>query len=248
MMITTREAARRITAHHLLSDYQARRVLAAGLAGPGLRTRGAVLYDEAAVEALIRRPRCDETVLDRWRPFIARLGRRRAFDVAASWSEQVAQVAGGWYVPMLSDAYMRLFRPAGVDHQPFVAVIGGWVVLGAEITGSAFEDRPAASNRARPDRTFSLVPPGAWFEELRETWLPIDNGATWTLWGAPTATSDGLDSLRSDYPLQAARKELRALTRPAALRTAVTQGICEVHGSAAPAAAPPPPSATPEAS
>ena len=109
MLVTAREAAR-ILAPLGLARETLRRVLACGLAGEGIRTTGALLYDDAAVRALRQRP-----VLGEWPPtkeeaerpipppacdgvFVARVGPRKpdpgtrrewkGVDRSAPWQEQ----------------------------------------------------------------------------------------------------------------------------------------------------------------
>ncbi|MER7555899.1 hypothetical protein ABTZ46_03100 [Nocardioides sp. NPDC126508] len=44
-----------------------------------------------------------------------------------------------------------------------------------------------------------MTPPGNWFREFEGTWLPIENGATWTYWGARNSTPARADPFRADY-------------------------------------------------
>ena len=214
MEITAREAARRIGERHLLSRDQARRVLAAGLAGPGRRTASALLFKEESVEALLARPMCDRDTLDELRPFIARLGRQRSLTLEQSWAQQAAVAGTGWRLPALTRVALRLPGQARHGRHPFIATLGGWVVLGAEITGWSIDPTQRAPRRSAPICSFDLTPPGRWYAAVAETWLPIENGAAWTLWGATTTTPSKLDSLSMDYHKQIQAAVLRALAEP----------------------------------
>jgi hypothetical protein len=186
---------------HLVGRNQALRILQSGLAGPRTRVGSAYRYDGDAVERLLARPRCTDEALDRHRPFIARIGRTRHFDLDATWEEQRADVAAGWYLPSLAYHQMRPRLPV-----PFLATLGAWVVFGAEITGYERSredaDQPRserAQNRRLPPASLVLGPPGDWFSEFEDTWLPIENGATWTLWGALNSTPSRADPLSMYY-------------------------------------------------
>jgi hypothetical protein len=80
-----------------LSSRQAAVELArVGLAGPGIRTAGALLYDEAKVHELRRRPTVRDVDIDprcRDGMFVAR---GRHLDCSAPRSKQLASVCGGW--------------------------------------------------------------------------------------------------------------------------------------------------------
>ncbi|NGN91949.1 hypothetical protein G5C66_04260 [Nocardioides sp. KC13] len=209
MLITTQQACERLAKVHLLGRNQALRILQSGLAGPRSRVGSAYRYDSNAVEQLLARPRSTDEALDRHQPFIARIGRTRPFDLSATWEEQRADVSTGWYLPSLAYHQMRPRLPV-----PFLATLGAWVVFGAEITGyeNSHEaadqppDQPSgqprsnrAQNRRLPPASLVLGPPGDWFSEFEDTWLPIENGATWTLWGALNSTPSRADPLSMYY-------------------------------------------------
>ncbi|MBO0842861.1 MAG: hypothetical protein J2O46_06725 [Nocardioides sp.] len=230
MEISGREACRRLYEAHLVSRDQARRALAAGLAGAPRRTTGSLRYDADAVDALIARPRCSDDVLDRWRPFIARIGRDRSFEVDRPWAEQAEVLAGGWYIPVATDILLtdHSALAEGEIRHPFVAVLAGWVVFGAEIVGRGPDpgfSGPVTRNRRHGTTRFELAPPCAWFESLAGTWLPLEIGPAWTLWGAPTRPLWSADSLRADFDAEtAAEAERRRLASTAELRSVMQQG------------------------
>jgi hypothetical protein len=210
MEITAREAARRLEARHRLSRDLARRVLAAGLAGSGRRTTGALLFEEAAVAALLDRPMCERWLLDQWRPLILRLGRGRAFQVADGWEQQAATTRSGWYLTGRVHQALRT-RPSG--RHPVVATLGGFLVFGADLVGTRLDDGPFTPTRSRPhpSSTLDLEPPMYWWGDFEGSWLPINNGPTWTLWGAPTSTPR-IDSLRANVADQRRRLEIAEMT------------------------------------
>lgn len=176
----------------------------AGLAGAGRRTSRAVLYDEDAVAALTARPRCPDAVLDSLRPLIVRLGRGRNLHVGQSWEEQADVVRAGWYLPMLTRAMLTLRSSLGAARHPLVATLGGWAVFGGEITAMAYDAAPISEARGRnvPTTTLKLDRPGSWFERIAGTWLPLEVGPAWTLWGAPTTTPSRVDSLSADFAIR----------------------------------------------
>ncbi|GEP34589.1 hypothetical protein NSZ01_23570 [Nocardioides szechwanensis] len=63
---------------------------------------------------------------------------------------------------------------------PFVATVGGFVALGAEITAVA----QTSPRRCR----LELRDPGAWFETLRSTRFPTGPGRDWVLRGSPCSS------------------------------------------------------------
>lgn len=173
-LISGREAAEILGALGL-SREQARRVLHTGVAGPGQRLRGSLLYDAAAVCRLLERPALAAANLDevcRREMFVARV--RRA-DVLASWEERLAAVRTGWHL----SPYARLRIKLRVERDgflPFLATVCGFVVLGADLV---------AALRAPDDRTvLDLRQPGAWFTPLQHTRFVTGPGGPWTLWSA----------------------------------------------------------------
>jgi len=176
MKLTSRAAAETISVAHNIGLRDAARVLTAGLAGPATKQGSALLYDEQGLDRLLDRPECSVAELDRWRPLVVRVGRNQAFDIAAPWSVRAHGVAGPWRLPLPTSVYMALCSslnpPAGMRH-PFIAVVAGWVAVGAEITGY-------------DEGRFRLEPPGPWFDSIRDTWLPLPRRRRWILWGAPS--------------------------------------------------------------
>lgn len=241
MEVTTTEAVRHIWERHLVAQVEARRVLSAGLAGPGRRVGSSVRYDADALARLLDRPRCQETVLDDVRPLIARLGRDRDVHVDRGWDEVAEAVRGGWYLPRLMTLMLMAKSSLGPRRAPFVATIASWVVFGGEIVSARFEtqqvetqqletqqvgrppDTRLPGNRSAPRRTFVIEPPGPWFDRIKDTWLPLERGPTLTLWGAPTLTDDGADPLAADYQEQVERMEQERMSRSSARARALFQ-------------------------
>lgn len=194
MWISTRDAVARLARVHLLGENQAKRVLRAGLAGPRHRVGSAYFYENERFEELLARPRCTDDALDRWQPFIARVGRRRPLDLKATWDEQASVMARDWHLPLLTAFQIRARKP-----MPFVATLGAWAIFTADLVGLDGSD-------------LRLEPPGDWSSEFARTWLPIENGPTWTIWGAPVTTPPRADPLSAYYPEQIeAEREHRTL-------------------------------------
>ncbi|MEI7056747.1 hypothetical protein WBG06_13090 [Nocardioides sp. CCNWLW239] len=201
MWISTTEAVLRLADVHLLGEAQAKRVLRAGLAGPRHRAGSAFFYENERFEELLGRPRCSDDALDRWRPFIVRVGRQRPLDLEVTWDEQAAVMARAWHLPLLTAFQIGARKP-----MPLVATLGAWVVFAADLVGL--------------DRTdLRLEPPGDWSADFAGTWLPIENGPTWTIWGAPVTTPPRADPVSAHYQAQlAADCERRARRSVARLR------------------------------
>ncbi|MFE6650238.1 hypothetical protein ACFVJS_27010 [Nocardioides sp. NPDC057772] len=195
MKLTARAAAETISVAHNIGLRDAARVLAAGLAGPATRQGSALLYDEQGIDKLLDRPECPLPELDRWRPFVVRIGRTQTSDVAAAWSERARAVAGPWRLPLPTSVYLAwhssLSPPAGMRH-PLIGVLAGWVTVGAEITGY-------------DEGCFRLEPPGHWFNSFQDTWLPLPPRRRWILWGAPSTVTQS--------PRQPERTESQAAYR-----------------------------------
>ena len=69
---------------------------------------------------------------------------------------------------------------------PFVATVGGLVVLGADIV------------EARGLSQLTLEPPGAWLEVAAEHWLPTGRGRPWVLLLGPLSDSASTGELSPD--------------------------------------------------
>lgn len=151
MWISTSDAVARLAEVHLLGENQAKRVLRAGLAGPRHRVGSAYFYDVARLDELLARPRCGEEPLDRWRPFIARIGRQRPIDLGGTWEEQAEVIATGWHLPLLT-----AFQISARTPMPLVATLGAWAVFAADLVGLNKAD-------------LRLEPPGRWAEESSPT-------------------------------------------------------------------------------
>lgn len=173
-MVSAREAAE-ILRPLGLSREQGRRVLHTGVAGPGQRLRGSLLYEKAAVCRLLDRPALAAANLDEACRREMFVGRVRRADVAAPWEAQLASVRTGWHL----SPYARLRIKLRVERDgflPFVATVCGFVVLGADLV---------AACRTPDDRTvLDLRPPGAWFAPLQHTRFVTGPGGPWTLWSA----------------------------------------------------------------
>jgi hypothetical protein len=175
MWVSGRQAAG-ILAPAGLSRRGAERVLRAGLAGEPVRTSSSLLYDEDRVRALASRPRFNLTDLGEicsWRgAFLA----RREVSVDAPWDEQVSAASGGWRLGMwtgaLLGAQFAVNRPL-----PFLAMVRGFVVFGAEVVGLAQHGDCVR---------LELVRPGPWYPELQGLrFIPPLGGPFRIMWPDP---------------------------------------------------------------
>ena len=154
---------------------QARRLLAAGLAGPPVVTPTALLYRAVVVDDLTRWPLVDGTAVDAACPsgvFVA----RRNFDVMSPRRAQLGVLREGWDLSPWTRVWIRAVC-ARDGRLPFVATVAGFVVLGAEIIGVAL----AAERRCR----LEFRDPGMWFDTLRSARFPTGPGRDWVLRGSP---------------------------------------------------------------
>lgn len=161
-----------------LARDQARQVLATGLAGPGIRTAGAVLYDEAKVHQLRRRPNARRTDLDPRCHDGMFVTRGRHLDYSAPRSAQLASVRGDWWLSPLTVVLLETRAEQGRP-VPFIATVGGFVVLGAEIRGVRGTTKTA---------TLDLADPGPWFDTLRDKRFETGRGGPWILWTSKAGT------------------------------------------------------------
>jgi hypothetical protein len=79
-----------------------------------------------------------------------------------------------------------------------VATLGAWTVFTADLMGL-------------DGANLRLGPPRDWSADFEQTWLPIENGPTWTIWGAQVTTPPRADPLSARYQeqLDAEREEKR---------------------------------------
>lgn len=190
MFVSGREAAL-VLAEAGLSRGQTRKVLAAGLAGPSLRTAGSLLYDEARVRALLACPVLERDELPdpcRATMFVARLRPRcevgapdqcwQGADLSAPEAEQCDAARMYWD---LSPWVEVMVRVAIQEHGfvPFVATVAGFVVLGGNATWISHVP-------SRGD-VFTLEPPTSWFDPLRQARFPTGPGGPWLFWRERTA-------------------------------------------------------------
>ena len=130
--MSAREAAERLGTDR----ESARRALAAGLAGPGVRTRSAVLYDADRIEQL--------------------------------------EAASRWFRRSPWTRMLIRHRARSRRFVPFVATLGGFVVLGADIVDVEVDDRLGAA--------LTLTGPGAWFADRRGGRFDRGRGSRWQWW------------------------------------------------------------------
>ena len=152
----------------------ARRVLESGLAGEPVRTRAAVLYDVARVQALAERPTLGLwDLVDRCPGgfFMA----RRPMDVRLSPAEQLGDLSHGW-------GEVSRWRWVAMAHQvrrqgsiPLIVTVSGFVVLGADIVG------------LRGFSELVLGPAGTWFDAVAGSRVPMGPGRPWVLHLGPLA-------------------------------------------------------------
>lgn len=179
MLISSREAAQILSATGVTRD-RARRVLLAGFAGEGLRTRGSLLYEDARVRALLDWPVVDCRVLRdtcKQGVFVARLR-----DLGSDPNNppggdlQLRQ----WQL----SPWARLEMRQVVETQgflPLVATVCGFVASGANIT-AVWPGRSSSGAGRVQGSTLDLGQPGAWLEEFRNRRLVTGPGRAWLLW------------------------------------------------------------------
>ncbi len=171
MLVSARQACGTLLEQGGVARTQARRLLAAGLAGPGVRGAGAVLYDQTAVQALASRP---VLALDDLAPVcpnglvVARIDGTRRPDAGADWEELAADLSAPWAMPPWTRALLAA-RISAVGTLPWVATLCGHVVLGADALGVHRADRDATV-------TFTLARPGRWFGAVEDAVLRTGRG------------------------------------------------------------------------
>jgi hypothetical protein len=203
MKITGRQAGRILGGALGVDRESARRALLAGVAGPGERIGGLILYESAHLEQLVARindaPGPDAMTLDpicRGGIFTARVGPRRedasawrawaGADMTAPMPEQLDAVRMWWQM----SAFTRVTLRVGIERDgylPFLATVAGFVVVGADIVGLEPGRQEGTALRLRE--------PSSWFEPLRQTRLPVTQGGPWQLWSPEIAAVRALPSL-----------------------------------------------------
>ena len=183
MLVSARHACGLLLEERGIARAQARRLLAAGLAGPGVRGAGAVLYDPIAVQALASRPVLE---LDELAPVcpnglvVARLDTTRRTDAMADWQERAVDLSGPWAMPPWTRALLAA-RITALGTLPWVATLCGHVVLGADAVGVHSDAAPAHVREGHgEDRdavvTFTLARPGSWFDAVGDAVLRTGRG------------------------------------------------------------------------
>ena len=171
MLISSREAAQ-ILAGAGLTREPARRLLLAGFAGEGLRTRGSLLYEEARVRSLLEWPVVGPVA--RGETCARGLFVARVRDTGPTLGGDLAQRQ--WQLSPWARLEMRRVVEAQ-GFLPLVATVSGFVASGADITAVW----PGSSGSCRSS-TLDLGEPGAWFEQFRNRRLVTGPGSAWLLW------------------------------------------------------------------
>jgi hypothetical protein len=163
MLISGREATRLLLEHGgITGEAQARGLLRAGAAGPGVVAGPGVLFERERVLALARRPwldRATQETASRFGAYLARIARTETVDLTRPWPEVAAQVDRVPPMPAMTMAVLQMTVQAAT-RLPWAATLHGFVVLGADLTG--FEAGGAGGRRVR------LEPPGEWFDAWRD--------------------------------------------------------------------------------
>lgn len=176
MYVSGREAAA-ILAEAGLTRERSRRLLHAGFAGEGLRTRGALLYDEALVYALLERPVVDMGRFSASCPdgaFVLRAW--RGIRVGAPLEAQVAELRMRWWLSPWARLHMRIAMELR-GHFPFLVTVSGFVAVGADLVGLRLERGPE-----RIETRLVVKGPGGWYDDLRGCRLDTGAGGPWVLW------------------------------------------------------------------
>jgi hypothetical protein len=167
VLISAREASRLLTRDGV-SRRAALRVLGSGLVGDPVRTSSVVLYDQALVEELAARPSVHWREAAAWCPsgfFVS----RRAFPATRSRADQMTALTGGWGSISPWEWVTAGLRLKQHGALPFVATVGGLVVLGADIV------------ELRGLSQLVLEEPGPWFDGVAGSWFPTGPGRPWVL-------------------------------------------------------------------
>jgi hypothetical protein len=178
MLVSARGAAEILRGVGLGRE-DARHLLLAGFAGPGLRTRSALLYDEERVRSLTTRPWLDDDVIDEMCPFgmfVGRVARSRPIDVTGDPSALRDAVSRGWRVHLLSQILITT-RIERYGPTPFLATMCGYVAVGADVVEVQADESGSIS--------FMLTEPGAWFEPFDQRQVLAGAGRGCFIWGWP---------------------------------------------------------------
>jgi hypothetical protein len=149
-------------------------VLSSGVAGEPVRTPSGDLYEEERVTELAERPSVSRPEVELLCPagfFVS----RRNFPATSPRPEQLAALSNGWDAVSPWQWIAVRFQLEAYGSFPFVATIGGLVVLGADIV------------EARGLLGLELRNPGAWFDGLEGRWFPTGQGRPWVLHVGPLA-------------------------------------------------------------
>lgn len=181
----------------------ARSALQAGIAGPPVRIRSAMLYDADAVAAAVGRAANPCKIRSRSdRPiFVARIAPRtpdpdstwrswRGADTTAPVQEQRDAARAWWFLGARTQILTEAIGQA--KGMPFVVTCGGIVVHGAEITGFDADLEQEATQLSEPRRAgltgrartyarrataFTLSDPGEWFDaQMGRRWMTGPGG------------------------------------------------------------------------
>lgn len=194
-LMSSRQVLEALQEHRSVNLLQVREILACGVLGTGIRTRGAVLWDADRVRSLTARP---NVVVDDLPPniaagaFVARLRSATAatddarsflgFSADAERTELASNQMGFgassdamrqfWSLSARSRSELRArLREASI---PFVATVGTLVVAGRDVTGI---DQVAGGT------VFTVGAAGPWFEAIfAGRWLNAGRGGPWAWW------------------------------------------------------------------
>jgi len=173
MLITTNEAAEVLAAGGVRRE-SARRLLNAGFAGHGVRTRSAVLYDDAAVRALLDWPwlhpdelgsPCELGVL------VVRAG--EGVHLIEQHADPLVTASRPWRMSGLTRVLIR----AGIDRNgfyPLAVTLSGFVARVGEVVSLGVGRRGCTE--------LSVRGAGVWSDRLRGARLDVGTGGPWTLW------------------------------------------------------------------
>jgi hypothetical protein len=151
-----------------VSPWTALQVLGSGVAGEPVHAGAMSFYDQAKVEELAARPMVRWPDAMKWSPggfFVS----RRSFPATSPRAEQVAALTGGWGSISPWEWVTAGLQLKQHGALPFVATVGGLVVLGADIV------------ELRGLSQLVLEEPGPWFDDVAGRWFPTGPGRPWVL-------------------------------------------------------------------